>query len=563
MTMKQRHGLAWGLAFLLVAAGARAQPKYAVGDTVQNFQLIDRATGRAVSLYDLEGNVIFLEWFAYWCPFCQAAAAEIEPDIVQYYADRAGNAHGVPVKHVALNLQGDAEAATQQFVDFYHLGQVLNDFGGTVASRFQTGGQPIFAIINGVQGSPSHRQWKLLYSQLGYGMLDFPIATYRGVIDSVQAASVDPGPGPAPEPDPVAVPLITYQPMPQTVAPGQRAELLVSATGGGVLTYQWWRNGVALSGRTGPRLTIAAAAAGNAGDYTVVVSNAAGAVTSASAHVTVDAAADGRLVNLSSLAYSGEGADQLVPGFVAVGPMRLLVRAVGPSLEAFGVPGRLANPEVNLASGSTFLVHNDDWSGEGAAYAEVVRAAGSQVGAFALTTGSQDSALVYDYDGGPRSAPVSDVAGGTGAVLVEVYDVPTAGRTGRLVNLATRGVVRAGENLVAGFVLDGTGARTVLIRGVGPGLGAYGVPGVLADPQLNLASGGTVITGNADWADDPVNAAEVAALGHTAGAFDLAAGSRDAAMVVTLSPGLYTVQISGPAGASGVVLAEIYDVTGL
>ena len=58
------------LAALLAAPHAAAQTRYAVGDTVANFTLTDRATGRAVSLADFAGKVVLLEWFAWWCPYC-------------------------------------------------------------------------------------------------------------------------------------------------------------------------------------------------------------------------------------------------------------------------------------------------------------------------------------------------------------------------------------------------------------------------------------------------------------------------------------------------------------
>ena len=72
--------------------------RYSEGDIVENFTLTNRQTGEPVSLYDLEGKIIFLEWFAYWCPFFQAAAADVEPGIVQYYASRGGNPKMISTK---------------------------------------------------------------------------------------------------------------------------------------------------------------------------------------------------------------------------------------------------------------------------------------------------------------------------------------------------------------------------------------------------------------------------------------------------------------------------------
>ncbi len=194
--MKYRWKCRFLLAVLVVMflqlQNASAQ-RYEVGDVVDNFTLIDRSSGQEVSLHDLEGYVIFLEWFAWWCPFCQAAAAEIEPGIVEYYKNLRGTGTGAPFIHVALNLQGGQDQQTQGFIAAYNLGLVLEDTSRVVARQFQSSGQPIFAIINGVANSPSHQQWELVYSQLGYGQLSFPIETFRTAIDSIQAAPQETG----------------------------------------------------------------------------------------------------------------------------------------------------------------------------------------------------------------------------------------------------------------------------------------------------------------------------------------------------------------------------------
>jgi alpha-tubulin suppressor-like RCC1 family protein len=90
---------------------------------------------------------------------------------------------------------------------------------------------------------------------------------------------------------PAAVPpAITTQPVAQVRVAGSAAEFLVEATGTGPLTYQWRRNGVALAGATTARLAWTTVALADAGSYSVVVSNAQGAVTSEPALLTVNAA---------------------------------------------------------------------------------------------------------------------------------------------------------------------------------------------------------------------------------------------------------------------------------
>lgn len=128
---------------------------------------------------------------------------------------------------------------------------------------------------------------------------------------------------------------------------------------------------------------------------------------------------------------------------------------------------------------------------------------------------------------------------------------------GFLTNLSGRGQVEVGDAIhIGGFAIT-DGPATILIRGIGPTLGAapYDVAGVLADPQLRLFRGSTEIAANDNWSGADVSAAAVAV-----GAFALPAGSKDAALLVTLPPGNYTVHLSGVGNTRGVALLELYWV---
>lgn len=128
----------------------------------------------------------------------------------------------------------------------------------------------------------------------------------------------------------------------------------------------------------------------------------------------------------------------------------------------------------------------------------------------------------------------------------------------RLANLSTRAQVGTGDNImITGFVIEATAPKKVLIRAVGSRLSLYSVPGVLANPRLQLFnSTGALVLENDSW-----SAADAATM-TSVGAFALANNSADAALVATLSPGSYTAQISGVNNTVGVALLEIYDVTG-
>jgi hypothetical protein len=276
-----------------------------------------------------------------------------------------------------------------------------------------------------------------------------------------------------------------------------------------------------------------------------------------------------RLINLSSRARVGPAANQdFITGFVIGGtqPRRVLLRAIGPALEAFGISAPIPDPQLRLYdSAGGVVITNDDWSG-----AEIVAGA-VQVGAFGLSAGSRDAALLATLAPGAYTLQVL-TGHDTGIALAEIYDASANVENGyaeRLINFSSRGRVDAGEHiLIGGFVVTGNRPKRVLIRGAGPALTALGVADTLSDPRLTLYSGGGVIALNDDWgvpeaasaAQTVAGPEEIAARAHTAGAFAFSPGSNDAALVVTLLPGTYTAQISGVNGTSGVALVEIYEI---
>jgi hypothetical protein len=136
----------------------------------------------------------------------------------------------------------------------------------------------------------------------------------------------------------------------------------------------------------------------------------------------------------------------------------------------------------------------------------------------------------------------------------------TANPVPRLVNISSRLRVSAGDAdgaSIVGFVVAGDKPKQVLIRAVGPSLKAFNISAPLATPSLTLFdSKQTVIGSNAGWSDD----AAIAAAGDKVYAFRLGAGSKDAALLITLQPGTYTAQVQS-ATDSGTALVEVYDVS--
>jgi hypothetical protein len=143
-------------------------------------------------------------------------------------------------------------------------------------------------------------------------------------------------------------------------------------------------------------------------------------------------------------------------------------------------------------------------------------------------------------------------------------NLPLALPSGRLVNLSARNRVGTGADiLIAGFALSGLGTKQLLIRAAGPALAGFGVSGALPDPRLEVfdAAGRSLAT-NDNWgvstgAGSAVSSSSFAQVG----AFPFSAGSRDAALLITLNAGAtYTVQVSGVGNSTGEALVEIYEV---
>ncbi len=276
-----------------------------------------------------------------------------------------------------------------------------------------------------------------------------------------------------------------------------------------------------------------------------------------------------RLANLS-IRSTTQNASPLITGFVVTGPAgttkQVLVRAAGPAIGAapFNVPGALVDPTLQLQRGTTAVAQNNDWSTPPAGAAALTAAAAS-VGAFPFRAGSADAALVATL---APAAYTATVAGGNGIVLAEVYELPAANvapGSRRLVNISARGIVAPANPLIAGFVIAGTAPQRVLIRAIGPTIGGapFNVAGALPNPQLAVFRGTTAVKANDDWFRDP-DAALIRATAAQVGAFALGAQSLDAATLLFLEPGPYTVQVTGPANANaangtGIALIEIYE----
>lgn len=250
-----------------------------------------------------------------------------------------------------------------------------------------------------------------------------------------------------------------------------------------------------------------------------------------------------RLANISTRLQVGTGDKVLIGGIIVTGsePKALLVRAIGPSLP---VEGALADPQLELYNAAGELVaFNDNW--RDAANAQEIEATTIP------PTNDLESAIRVNVTAGVYTAIVTGVNKGSGIGLVEAYDLSPAGTTSKLANIATRGFVQSGANvLIAGTIVTGTAPQRVLVRAIGPSLS---VNGKLADPTLELRNAnGALVRSNDDWRSN--QEAEITAT-TTPPADDL-----ESAIVATLPAdgAFYTAIVKGANDTSGIGVVEIY-----
>ena len=364
-------------------------------------------------------------------------------------------------------------------------------------------------------------------------------------------------------------PLITTQPTSSTIIIGQSITLSVTASGS-ALAYQWYFNGLAIPGATSSTYTIASTTLANLGAYKVSVINSFGTVTSNTVQLT-GINNPGRLTNLSVLSMDGPGSQLLTIGFVTggtntSGAQNLLIRGSGPAISTapFNVSNVLLDPTLTVYNGSNIIASNDNW-GTPSNNAYAVLAADAATGAFALTnTTSTDAALVTSLAPGGYTVQIAGKNGSSGNVIAEVYDDTEANSytltTPRLVNLSCLEQIAPGGILSAGFVIGGTTSEQVLIRASGPTLSSapFNIAGTIPDPKLTVFnSSSSILATNAGWGGNIT----ITAANTATGAFQFnGATSKDSAVLLTLSPGAYTVQATSASLTAGLTLIEVYEV---
>jgi len=296
---------------------------------------------------------------------------------------------------------------------------------------------------------------------------------------------------------------------------------------------------------------------------TITATNATGTATTT---LTIVIAAEpiSWISSFSARGLTGTGDQILILGFWGVGTnATYLLEGVGPTLANYGVSNVVADPTLALfgAGATSPTASNNDWETNltGTPNAAAIVAASAQVGAPPLPSGSKDSALLATLAGGGYTVEVAGANGTTGTALAAVYDADVSPGAGILVGSARGNIAAGGGVIIAGLYISGSVPMTVLIRGTGPALLTFGVTDALADPSITVYSGQTPIATNSGWGTPSGSAAQISSTSDQVGAYPLASGSKDAAVILTLQPGAYTIVGTSASGGTGVMLIEAYN----
>jgi probable HAF family extracellular repeat protein len=257
-----------------------------------------------------------------------------------------------------------------------------------------------------------------------------------------------------------------------------------------------------------------------------------------------------RPVNIATRGRVQTGDNAMIGGFIITGSesKKVIVRAIGPSLQQFGLSDLLADPILELhGSDGSLLYTNDNWKDDPAQR--------SSIEASHLSPGNDlESAIAANLPPGSYTAVVRGKNGATGVGVVEVFDLDGAAKAA-LANISTRSLVQSADSvMIGGFILgSGSGTTKVLVRALGPSLANLGISNSLPDPTLELRDeNGALLRSDDNWKDKQAREIEATNLQPK--------DNLDAAIVADLPSGAYTAIVAGKDAAAGVGLIEVYNL---
>jgi hypothetical protein len=271
------------------------------------------------------------------------------------------------------------------------------------------------------------------------------------------------------------------------------------------------------------------------------------------------------LGNISTRAFVQTGENVMIGGFIVQGsgPKRVIIRAIGPELTQYGIADALANPRLELHNGTGALIAtNDNWQTTIIGGIITSNQVSDIQNSGHAPTAASESAIIANLQPGNYTAIVRGVSNTIGVALVEVYDL-SPGASSSLGNISTRSFVQTDEHvMIGGFIVQGTGAKRVIIRAIGPELTQYGINDALANPTLELHNGnGALIASNDNWQTTIlggiITSSQVSDIQNSGHPPTVASES---AIIANLQPGNYTAIVRGVSNTVGVALVEVYDL---
>lgn len=271
------------------------------------------------------------------------------------------------------------------------------------------------------------------------------------------------------------------------------------------------------------------------------------------------------LVGNASTRLPITASDPLIEGFTVQGPggsiKKIILRAIGPSLTPFGVTDALPNPTLEIHdsnNNNAIIARNDNW--QTTQTGGIITADQSaEINASAFKPGNNlESAIIANLAPGTYTGVVAGAPGSSdaGTAVVDGFDMSPAS-SAKLVNIATRGLVKPGNGLmIAGFIIQ-NGPVKIVVRAIGPSLTPFGIPNALPDTTLQLKDqNGTVVVENDDWkirsSDGSSQQAEMeATLLQPSNNFE-------AAFVTTIPAGQYTALLRGKPETTGTGVVQVY-----